>query len=230
MKQYVKAKTVDISSEPLSERLALARDPATPSDILKVLYADKNSTIRHCVLSNPNTPIDVLNSAFPSEDSYDLIALAQNTSLPADLARKLAENAGWQTMTSLSRNPNTPTDVLDDMYARLPYDWMRKDFAENVNASPMIKEKYEEYKKSIAQIRAKVFEYVKAQIYPKLREVISDLENDELLAETVAASVKGYDSDWCAGEYDEESEALWDNALDTLVEYEVNDLFGELEL
>ena len=230
MKQYIKAKTTDISKESVQDRVMIAKDTTTDAEILRQLSKDKNISVRHAIMSNPSTPIDVLRSFLRNADENDLIALAHNPALPADIMKQLAENPKWEVQAYLAENPGTPSEILELLYDKVPYIWMKKDIANNPNATATIEAKHEQLKQSVAEIRERVSEYVKEHMYNSIKDAVYEVENDYFNCQVVADNVPGYDGDWCSGDYSEETEELWDNALDALVEYEVHQLFEDLDL
>ena len=230
MKQYIKAKTIDISKESVQDRVMIAKDPMTDVETLRQLSKDKNISVRHAIMSNPSTPIDILKSFMQNADENDQIALAQNPKLPVDMMQQLAKNPKWEVQAYLARNPGTPSEILELLYDKVPYIWMKKDIANNPKATATIDAKYEQLKQSVSEIRERVSEYVKEHMYNAIRDALYEVENDYFNCQIVADNVPGYDGDWCTGDYSEETESLWDNALDALVEYEVHQLFEDLAL
>ena len=231
MKQYIRAKTLDISEESVQDRVALARDPNTAVEILRQLANDSNISVRHALLTNPSTPVDILADAVANADDNTVWVLSHNKALPADLIRELVKsNITTSTAYYIAELPNTPSDVLNTLYIEFPYATIRKALAAHPNATSEIKDKYENYRQSIIEIRARVFDYVKKHLYDGLKDIIYDIETEHFDCQIVAEHIKGYDEDWCSGEYTAEAEAKWEDALNALTEYEVFQLFEDLEL
>lgn len=231
MKQYIRAKTLDISEEPIKDRVALAKDPNTDVEILRQLASDSNISVRNALLTNPSTPVDILADAVSNADDNTVWVLSHNNALPADLIRELVKsNIMTATAYYIAKLPNTPSDVLNTLYIEFPYAEIRKTLATHPNATSELKNKYENYKQSIIETRTRVFDYVKKHLYDGLKDIIYDIETEHFDCQIVAERVKGYDENWCSGEYTAEAEAKWEDALNALTEYEVFQLFEALEL
>lgn len=227
MKRYIKSAVKNILEESLSDRQLIASDPSTDIDTLRQLANDNSILVKRELLANPSCPIDILYQYADTQDVSLQEGLAQNPNLPDGIFRKLAVNPKWEMMCYLARNPSTPADILDSLYDKAPYYWVKKDLSSNPNASSRIKQDYADYLKSVDEIKETVRDYVKDNLYNRILGVIRELEDDEFECSTVAELVEGYDTDWCAGEYSEEAEELWNKALDALVDYEVYMLFEE---
>lgn len=227
MKQYIKSAVKNILEESLSDRQLIASDPSTDIDTLRQLANDNSILVKRKLLANPSCPIDILQQYADTQDVSLQEGLAQNPNLPDGIFRKLAVNPKWDMMCYLARNPSTPADILDSLYDKAPYYWIQKDLSGNPNASNRIKQAYADYLKSVDEIKESVRDFVKDNLYNSILGVVRELEEDEFESNNVADMVDGYDTDWCASEYSEESEELWNKALDALVDYEVHVLFEE---
>ena len=230
MKKYIQAKTVDLSDESLQNKLLLANDSDTDSEILRQLYEMGDDMITKFVISNPNTPLDILEE-YANSDNIDYAKLARNPNAPADILRQCADLGDNYTKALVGHNPNTPADVLRKLFKETSTTaWLKKVIAENPNAPADVKEAYEQYKLSIEEIKQRVSEYVKQVIYDGIVNVIHDLEQYALDNDTIAEKVPGYDPEWCSGEYTGDAEDMWESALNSLTAYEVYGLFEELHL
>ena len=227
MKQYIKSVAKNVLEESIADRKLIASDPSTDIDTLRQLANDKSILIKSRVLANPNCPVDILQQYADTQDGSLQEGLAQNPNLPDDIFKKLSANPKWEIMCYLARNPSTPSDILDSLYDKAPYYWIQRDLSDNPNASSKIKQAYADYLKSIDEIKEDVRDFVKDNLYNRIIGVIRELEDEVFNSNNVADMVDGYDADWCAGEYSEESEELWNKALDALVDYEVYMLFEE---
>jgi hypothetical protein len=72
-------------------REKVAKNPSTPSEVLKKLSLDRYE-IRRKVASNPNTPADVLKKLANDDEAWIRYNVAENPSTPIDVLRKLADS------------------------------------------------------------------------------------------------------------------------------------------
>jgi len=102
-------------------RQAVARNPTTPEDTLRLLGNKKTESVgyvRKAVAANPNTPVDLLrllgNSKTESEWQVRA-SVAANRNTPPDVLRILGNEATeskWSVRKAVARNPHAPLDVL----------------------------------------------------------------------------------------------------------------------
>ena len=81
MKKYIKADTADITEEPTSVRIAVAKDPSTRAKTLVRLANDPEEIVRYFVSINPNTPEGLINEDFPEFEADVTFNLAVDTYL-----------------------------------------------------------------------------------------------------------------------------------------------------
>ena len=153
MKRYIKAAISDIGDEDLSDRKyaaghntdnkalfenlvkdpdrkvreQLAKNPNTPSEILKELSTDKSYLVRAAVAKNPNTPSDVLsNMVKVARPNFTDYADAQYLAVGAELFKNpntpmvdrisLLNASGMRysmdALRNVARNKNTPMELL----------------------------------------------------------------------------------------------------------------------
>lgn len=91
----------------------LAKNPATPSDVLSALGSSRYPTyIRSAVAGNLNTPPATLISLSTSPSKYIRIALAKNPASPEDVLRRMAISANRAVLKSLASHPRLPEQVI----------------------------------------------------------------------------------------------------------------------
>jgi Leucine rich repeat variant len=108
-----------------SIRAQVARNPATPVDVLAILAEDPDYKVRVQVARNSATPIDILavlaNDVYYEDVYKDLIykvrvAVAENPATPVNILRKLSKEPSC--FCSVGRNPNTPIEILEEFVDR----------------------------------------------------------------------------------------------------------------
>lgn len=99
--------------KPISERLALAADPNTPSSVLTSLSDDRARQVMKAVAANPSTPPEVLNTLAKNFDWHIRGAVAGNPSTPADVLYRLSHDSMALVRHPLALNPSTPPSVLE---------------------------------------------------------------------------------------------------------------------
>lgn len=113
----------DLAEHPdASVRLAVAKNPATPSDALGRMAVDPRSTreVLFAVAANPHTPPQVLHGyafeTLPVDDVdslYEAFYLAiGNPSLPIDDFAVLAKDESVEIRGAVARNPSCPEEIL----------------------------------------------------------------------------------------------------------------------
>lgn len=125
-----------------SEREAVARNPATPPDLLIRLAADPEHGVRTWVMSNPATPAEVVDAgtdnphphvrawalygansaarlrrAATGDDADERACVARNPHLPPELMRRLATDPDRRVRFELALNAALPPDVRNVLRA-----------------------------------------------------------------------------------------------------------------
>lgn len=83
---------IELSKGSFEDKMDLARDPATSSEVLSVLAEDGDSAIRECVAMNPAAPEDVLAKLSADPDSNVRIQVARHANTPPDAVIRLAHD------------------------------------------------------------------------------------------------------------------------------------------
>ena len=131
MKRYIKSAIANLGNEDLDSRIAIAKDPNTPLDVLEMLSNDRSYKVRLRVIKNPNATPELLarmaEQVLPlcggwGKTSYQIdlcAALVGNQNTPMDWRLKLLNTpVGSQcvyNLTTLARGKNTPAEILTMM-------------------------------------------------------------------------------------------------------------------
>jgi hypothetical protein len=90
-------------------RKEVARNPATPSDILDELSLDINKEVLHAVAANPHSGPATLNRLAVNKYTYTREAVALNGSTPVDTMIMLASSKHM--LGKVLENPNCPGSI-----------------------------------------------------------------------------------------------------------------------
>jgi len=103
----------DIAINPvdMGARWAVAKNPHTPVDVLRILAKDGINLVRALVATNPSTPADVLETFF-SDEKIVRDGLSGNPSTPVKLLKILADDNDKMVRMRLAENSDAPTDIL----------------------------------------------------------------------------------------------------------------------
>ncbi len=103
----------DIATNPvdMGARWAVAKNPHTPVEVLKILAKDEINLVRALVATNPATPPEVLEPLF-SDEKIVRDGLSGNPNTPLKLLKVLADDSDKMVRMRLAENPNAPTDLL----------------------------------------------------------------------------------------------------------------------
>ena len=227
MRRYIGASVKDINDESYETQLAIAKDPDTDPEVLRQLMESPQKNVRFFALRNPSMPVDVLQKYANDGDIRWIHSLTRNPALPKDIIRQIATAYpdDIDTQLCLAALTNTPTDVLDMLYNNATSWPVKSSIVNHPNASAAIKTDYSNFLSNVNSVKENVRKYIKDKLYASLLDNMSQLESTAFEASNVEAEIDGYDVEWCTGEYSEESEELWETALDALVDYELHCLF-----
>jgi hypothetical protein len=90
----------------------VAKNPTTPSTLLRKLALKGDHPVRHAVAQHPSTPVDVLEKLAEAWWDEDIChAIARNLSTPISLLKILARNESEYVRSALIENLNTPEDL-----------------------------------------------------------------------------------------------------------------------
>ena len=108
----VETKEVKVEfTETDEERLAVAKNPNTPSELLIKFAEDKSWIMREVVAANPNTPGDVL-SILAKDSEYTVrLEVAENPNTPKEILPILAKDSNASVRYFVKSNVNTPIEV-----------------------------------------------------------------------------------------------------------------------
>lgn len=106
----------DIAQNPvdMGARWAVAKNPHSPVEVLKLLAKDDVNLVRALVATNPSTPADVLEKFF-SDEKIVRDGLSGNPSTPAKLLKVLADDNDKMVRMRLAENSNAPEEVLQSL-------------------------------------------------------------------------------------------------------------------
>lgn len=102
-------------------RLAVACNHCTPSQVLEILARDGDPDIRQALAANPNTPISVLVRLTRDPERAVRRKVALNPSTPPRLLIWLAQQADPGLYPALLHNSNTPKEALDTLIEADPF-------------------------------------------------------------------------------------------------------------
>jgi len=95
--------------------LALAANPSTPAILLAALALSWNPELRKAVAANPNTPPQILAKLAIDTDIWVRIGVASNERCPQPTLHMLANPKDLSICRALARNPCTPLEVLTEL-------------------------------------------------------------------------------------------------------------------
>lgn len=103
----------DIATNPIDmgARWAVAKNPHTPPEVLKLLSKDEINLVRALVATNPNTPPEILEKFF-SDEKIVRDGLSGNPSTPVKILKILSDDADKMVRLRLAENPATPKELL----------------------------------------------------------------------------------------------------------------------
>lgn len=104
---------IDIASNPIDmgARWAVAKNPHTPTEVLRHLANDPINLVRALVATNPATPGDVLEKFF-SDEKIVRDGLSGNPNTPAKLLKVLADDNDKMVRMRLAENRSAPKEVV----------------------------------------------------------------------------------------------------------------------
>lgn len=98
--------------------LGLARDPKTDPDLLDELSTSLTTSIRIAVAGNPNTRPETIRMLYRAEPRANYAEIAANPGTPIDMLLAFAEqgmeSGDYWLINSLARNPAMPEEILDE--------------------------------------------------------------------------------------------------------------------
>lgn len=106
----------DIATNPvdMGARWAVAKNPHTPVDILRLLSKDSINLVRALVATNPSTPSDVLEGFF-SDEKIVRDGLSGNPNTPPKLLKILSDDNDKMVRMRLAENPAASKDILEKL-------------------------------------------------------------------------------------------------------------------
>ncbi len=110
----------DIAQNPvdMGARWAVAKNPHTPVEVLKLLAKDEINLVRALVATNPATPSDVLDKFF-SDEKIVRDGLSGNPNTPAKLLNILADDSDKMVRLRLAENPAASKELLQKLSSDL---------------------------------------------------------------------------------------------------------------
>ncbi|MEM0010590.1 MAG: hypothetical protein QXT84_02725, partial [Candidatus Bathyarchaeia archaeon] len=183
---------IDLDKE---DRVRMARDPHTPSEVMNVLAEDEDEEVRLEVARNPNAPSNVLRKLARDESRKVRWAVAENLNTPPEALEELAMDE--EILWSVARNPNTPIKLLMGLrgrhdvnisLARNPFTciWSvwneEKDVREAIAENLLIFGKIEQFKRNISTERKSLQNKRKrgGKIKNKLINILGESTNVEI--------------------------------------------------
>ena len=106
----------DIAKNPvdMGARWAVAKNPHTPSEVLRELGSDPINLVRALVATNPSTPVETLEKFF-SDEKIVRDGLSGNPNTPAKLLTVLKDDSDKMVRMRLAENPGAPKAVLESL-------------------------------------------------------------------------------------------------------------------
>ncbi|MFY9141835.1 hypothetical protein [Sulfuricurvum sp.] len=107
---------IDIASNPIDmgARWAVAKNPHTPTEVLRHLSNDSINLVRALVAANPSTPSDVLEKFF-SDEKIVRDGLSGNPNTPVKLLKILTDDNDKMVRMRLAENRAAPSDILNKL-------------------------------------------------------------------------------------------------------------------
>ena len=103
----------DVLALHYQEKIKLAKNPNTPTEILKVLATDKNVVVRYGVAQNPNTPVETL-KVLATDEYYGVrYGVAENPNTPVETLKVLATDEDPIVRYGVKKNPNYKTKTIE---------------------------------------------------------------------------------------------------------------------
>jgi uncharacterized protein (DUF2336 family)/transcriptional regulator with XRE-family HTH domain len=116
-------------------RIYVAKNTSTPPDVLTKLAGDKYEEVRYYVAKNTATPPDMLTKLAGDKDEVTRIFVAENTATPPAVLKKLADDKDEQVRRYVAENTATPPAVLKKLADDEDRD-VRRAVAENTSTPP----------------------------------------------------------------------------------------------
>jgi 3-methyladenine DNA glycosylase AlkC len=124
LKVLKEVETPDVSKLSHKEKIELAKNPNTPSEVLKVLATDENSYVRYCVAKNPNTPSEVLKVLATDENYTVRYWVARNPNTLVEVLKVLATDEDFYVRYMVAQNPNFKKQTIE--LTVVQYDALKK--------------------------------------------------------------------------------------------------------
>jgi hypothetical protein len=103
-----------INEADMGARWAVAKNPHTPSDVLKNLAGDSVNLVRALVATNPKTPPSVLEKFF-NDEKIVRDGLSGNPSTPIKILKILVNDADKMVRMRLAENKGAPIEILEEL-------------------------------------------------------------------------------------------------------------------
>lgn len=105
---------IDISRNPvdMGARWAVAKNPHTPSEVLRFLANDEVNLVRALVATNPSTPAEVLEKFF-GDEKIVRDGLSGNPNTPAKLLKVLTGDSDKMVRMRIAENTGASADILN---------------------------------------------------------------------------------------------------------------------
>ena len=105
-------KEIAINPIDMGARWAVAKNPHTPIETLKLLSKDKINLVRALVATNPSTPTTILEKFF-SDEKIVRDGLSGNISTPLKILKILAHDNDKMVRMRLAENPSSNIEILN---------------------------------------------------------------------------------------------------------------------
>ncbi len=107
---------IDIAKNPvdMGARWAVAKNPHTPTEVLRFLADDEVNLVRALVATNPSTPSDILERFF-SDEKIVRDGLSGNPNTPQKLLKILADDSDKMVRMRLAENPGCSKEILNNL-------------------------------------------------------------------------------------------------------------------
>ncbi len=106
----------DIATNPvdMGARWAVAKNPHTPVEVLRLLSKDAINLVRALIATNPGTPSDVLETFF-SDEKIVRDGLSGNPNTPLKLLKILSDDNDKMVRMRLAENPSASKEILEKL-------------------------------------------------------------------------------------------------------------------
>jgi hypothetical protein len=95
----------------MGARWAVAKNPHTPVEVLRLLADDEVNLVRALVATNPSTPPEILEKFF-SDEKIVRDGLSGNPNTPVKLLKILSDDNDKMVRMRLAENPKAPKEIL----------------------------------------------------------------------------------------------------------------------